>query len=172
MNKNEKDYFVWHNQKTTDYRGRFASRAISVQLIIESFLAHYFVSEKMQPQFMELILHKKDFWLSQKIEIFEKILITFFPLLNKEYKPYLKRLETLRKRRNDFAHMEEDMSTETIAKHQNNRDNLHLRKIKNYEFSPVSFTIEELEIWDNEFGETIEKIAELLKRFISERSNK
>ncbi len=168
MNEQEKEYLFWLTTTTDKYRGIFMSRAISAELIIDEFLTWYFVenNEYKRIHFQQLVLSSIDMTFSQKIKMFTEIVSKFIPSEFSKYQEYLSKIEALRIKRNEFAHSKIDSRPQSITNNHQVRNKLHLIKLKDYQLRQTILEIDILEIQFNEFGQLVEDLANLLKKFI------
>jgi hypothetical protein len=108
-------------------RGMMIEKTIVIERLIDTFLSNYFAKNKFIGNELHEVL-----WCTERITLGSKKDILFV-LLRKHYKDFLEntpdfisRLESVIPHRNNFAHLEIDLSEDAI-----NRDAILLKKYKN-----------------------------------------
>lgn len=102
-------------------RGHFLVQTINIEWLIADILTAHFASFKDKHNQLFSYVIQPEIWLKKKIELFKKILDTYYPELSKKYPDLISNLEDINNFRNRIAHSNLDYTDDFINKNYTDR---------------------------------------------------
>ena len=99
-----------------EIRGPFLEQAIFIEKLIEDIIAHHFCpDESRRDLFLSLVINGTDLTFSNKIAIFERLMILCYRHLLEKHEHLVDEIQKIRKFRNRIAHAMLDSSDAFLA---------------------------------------------------------